>query len=421
MSDAVYEPILRIEEMEAAGGWTIERARASTIVAIAAGLMAIGAVMTFSASVGPEHAPVWWPLWKSPVVRQFMFVGAGLISMVIAMHIPYRLWSKGRGFFAIAFLVVSLVALSLVFVPHIGVRINNARRWVQFGPASMGIRFQPSELLKISLPVFLSVWITQVVNIRKFWRGLVPIMVIVGICAAAVGIEDFGTAALLAAVAGTMLLVAGARWWHLSMMVFPAVPVAGWLLMSRSHRMERLMIFRDIWHDPLRKGYQVIQSLCTIASGGWWGRGLGQGFVKSYLPEARTDFIFAVICEELGIIGAIAVMGLFVVLIWQGLMVVTRCNDPVGRLLAFGITFILGFQAAMNIAVVTVSVPTKGIALPLVSGGGSGVIFLGALVGILANIARTPTTEVRAPDARVERERRLVAAFLTEAEITPQA
>jgi cell division protein FtsW len=162
--------------------------------------------------------------------------------------------------------------------------------------------------------------------------------------------------------------------------------------------MERLLIFLDIWRDPMGKGYQAIQSLCTIASGGWWGRGLGRGFVKSYLPEARTDFIFAVICEELGIVGAVAVMALFVALIWQGLMVVRRCEDPVGRLLAFGITFILGFQAAMNIAVVTVSVPTKGIALPLVSGGGSGVIFLGALVGVLASIARTPGRQ------RVERE-----------------
>src|SRR4029079_16986512 len=104
MSDAVYEPILRIDESDAVGGWTIERARAAIIVAIAAGLMAIGAVMTFSASVGPEHAPVWWPLWKSPIIRQFMFVAAGLLSMVIAMHVPYRLWSKGRGFFALAFL-----------------------------------------------------------------------------------------------------------------------------------------------------------------------------------------------------------------------------------------------------------------------------------------------------------------------------
>ena len=126
-----------------------------------------------------------------------------------------------------------------------------------------------------------------------------------------------------------------------------------------------------------------------IASGGWWGRGLGHGFVKGYLPEARNDFIFAVICEELGMVGAATVILLLVSLMWKSRHVINQCVDPAGRLLAFGIAMMIGLQAAMNIAVVTVSVPTKGISLPLVSAGGSGAIFLGALVGILANIARS--------------------------------
>jgi cell division protein FtsW len=133
----------------------------------------------------------------------------------------------------------------------------------------------------------------------------------------------------------------------------------------------------------------VIQSLCTIASGGWFGNGLGQGFVKGYLPEARNDFIFAVICEELGMIGATAVIGLLIALMWQGRKTIIRCIDPAGKLMALGIVLTLGLQAAMNIGVVTVSIPTKGISLPLVSAGGSGAIFLGALTGILASIART--------------------------------
>ena len=167
------------------------------------------------------------------------------------------------------------------------------------------------------------------------------------------------------------------------------MPAFGYLLWSRPHRIDRLLIFVDPWSDPEGKGYQIIQSLCTIASGGWWGRGLGSGFVKGYLPEARNDFIFAVICKELGVIGAGAVIGLLIVLMWQSHRVIRRCVAPVGRLLAFGITLTLGLQAAMNIAVVTASVPTKGISLPLVSAGGSGAIFLGALVGVLANIARS--------------------------------
>jgi len=159
-------------------------------------------------------------------------------------------------------------------------------------------------------------------------------------------------------------------------------------LVSRPHRLDRLLTFVDIWRDPEGKGYQAVQSLCTIASGGWWGRGLGCGVVKGYLPEARNDFIFAVICEELGMVGAVAVIGLLIALIWQGRGVIHRCIDPMGRLLAFGILATLGLQATMNLAVVTVSVPTKGISLPLVSAGGSGAVLLGGLVGMLANIAR---------------------------------
>src|SRR5262245_44785673 len=131
MSEAVYEPELMVEQSEPALAWTAERARAAVIVAIAAGLMAIGAVMTFSASVRPERPVIWWPIWTSPVMRQFLFVVAGLFSMLVAAHIPYRIWSKARGYLALGFLLCSLAVLSLVFVPHIGVKVNNARRWVQ--------------------------------------------------------------------------------------------------------------------------------------------------------------------------------------------------------------------------------------------------------------------------------------------------
>lgn len=388
MSDAVYDPAF--DNDSACGWWTPERARAAAIVSIAAGLMVIGAVMTFSASASPDKPIAWYSLWKSAAIRQLIFVALGLLAMLVTAQVPYRIWTVGRGHIAAFFLAVSLAAVMLVFVPGLGVSVNNARRWLQIGPASLGLRFQPSELVKIFLPIFLATWMTYRLDVRQFWRGLMPVIAVIGVCVGAVGIEDFGTAALLAAMAGVMLLMAGAKFWHLALMVVPAIPAFVYLLLSRAHRMERLMSFMDIWADPMNKSYQVIQSLCTIVSGGWWGRGLGRGFVKGYLPEARTDFIFSVICEELGIIGGCAVIGLFLVMMWQGLNVIRHCDDPVGRLLAFGITFTIGFQAAMNIAVVTVSVPTKGIALPLVSSGGSGVIFLGILVGVLANIARTP-------------------------------
>ncbi len=365
-----------------------ERAHAMSvwIVAVAGGLMAIGAVMTFSASTSIDHPLVIWPIWQTDAIRQLAFVIAGLIAMLVMTRVPYSLWSVGRGYGALVLLILALGVCALVFVPGLGVEVNGAIRWLKIPGTSS--RFQPSELVKGALPIFLATWTAYRVNVRKFWTGLLPMMIVTGICAGGIGLEDFGTAALLVVVAGGMLLVAGAKIWHLLLMVVPVVPAFGYLIITKPHRIDRLKIFLDPFQDAAGKGYQVIQSMCTIVNGGWWGRGLGNGFVKGYLPEARNDFIFAVICEELGIVGAIAVICLFITLVWLGRGVVMRCPDPVGRLLAFGIVLIVGVQAAMNIAVVTASVPTKGIALPLVSAGGSGTVFLGGLVGVLANIAR---------------------------------
>jgi len=361
--------------------------RSAAIVGIAAGLMGIGAVTTFSAGASVDRHVTAWPLWESATVRQLMFVVAGLAAMLVMTRVPYRVWFAGRGWFVLVPLLVALIALVLVFVPGVGVEVNGARRWVQV-PGSR-VQFQPSELAKVVLPIFLAGWLVYRVDIRAFWRGLLPAAGAIGLCVGLVGLEDFGTAVLLAAVAGGVLLMAGAKWLHLVMLAFPAASAFGYLLWSRPHRIERLLIFLDPWSDPEGKGYQVIQSLCTIASGGWWGRGLGAGFVKGYLPEARNDFVFAVICEELGMVGAVAVIGLLVALLWQSRGVIRACADPAGRLLALGIALTLGLQAAMNIGVVTGSLPTKGISLPLVSAGGSGAVFLGALVGVLANIARS--------------------------------
>lgn len=365
-----------------------ERARATSvwIVAVAGGLMSIGAVMTFSASTSIDHPLIIWPIWATDAIRQLAFVTVGLIAMLVMTRVPYTLFSAGRGIVALILLLMALGVCCLVFVPGMGVEVKGAVRWLKI--PGTGSRFQPSELVKGALPIFLATWTVYRVEVRKFWTGMLPMVIVTGICAGLIGREDFGTAALLALVAGGMLLVAGAKVWHLFLMVLPALPAFGYLIIDKPHRIDRLKIFLDPFQDASGKGYQVIQSLCTIISGGWWGRGLGNGFVKGYLPEAHNDFIFAVICEELGIVGAIAVIGLFITFLWLGRSVMRQCSDPAGRLLAFGIVLMLGGQAAMNIAVVTASVPTKGIALPLVSAGGSGTVFLGAMVGVLANIAR---------------------------------
>lgn len=391
MTRAIHDPLLiRMDGADPSSVWSAGRARSVAIVGITVGLMGIGAVMTFSARArfpGDPQLIDAWSFWATGA-RQLFFVLGGLIAMLLAMGLPYRIWSARGGVAAVGLLLLAFGLMLLVYVPGVGLEVKGARRWTLLGPESLGLRLQPSEVMKLALPIFLAAWMSVRGDIRRFWSGLLPAVAVAGACAAVVGIEDFGTAALLAAVTGLMLIVGGARWWHVGLLAMPGVVAFGGLLMSRAHRLERLTAFQDIWADPEGRGYQAIQSLCAIASGGWWGRGLGNGVVKGYLPEAHNDFIFAVICEELGLVGGMAVIGLLVALMWQALRVVSLCPDPFGRLLAFGIAVTLGLQAAMNIGVVTVSLPTKGISLPLVSAGGSGAVCLGAMVGVLAAIAR---------------------------------
>lgn len=392
MSVALHEPdLLNHRGRTSPLLWTQGRATAVALVSLAAGLMAVGAVMTFSARArvpADEHLVGGWETW-SQWTRQLVFVFSGLIVMLAASRFPYRLWYARNGLLTIAFLVVAFILLLLVFVPGIGDAGKGAHRWVVLGSEKRGLRLQSSELMKLALPIFLAVWMTRLADIRNFKRGFLPVVVVVGVCTAVVGLEDYGTAALLAAVAGLMMLVAGARWLHIILPIIPACAAFVFLLISKPHRMERIVAFQNIWADPQDTGYQAIQSLCTIANGGWWGRGLGQGVVKQYLPEAHNDFIFAVICEELGIVGAVAVIALYIAFLFSAHKAIRLCQEPTGRLLALGLALTIGLQAAMNIAVVTVSVPTKGISLPLVSAGGSGAICLGAMVGVLASIPRT--------------------------------
>ena len=232
----------------------------------------------------------------------------------------------------------------------------------------------------------------------KQWRwGFVPLVLGFGMCAALVLKEDFGTAALLSVVVVVMILMAGCRWWHVAMLIPPGVLVV-WGAIFRdptSFRYKRMMAFLNPFADMKGAGYHPAESLLTIASGGFWGLGLGNGIQKmGYLPEDNTDFIFAVICEELGFFGAMMVIGLFLAFVIIGWRIAMRCQHQFGKMVAFGITAMIGLQAAFNIAVVTVTVPTKGIALPLISSGGTGWIMKALAIGVLMSIERVNRREI---------------------------
>jgi cell division protein FtsW len=234
-------------------------------------------------------------------------------------------------------------------------------------------------------------------SIKLYWKRFVPICLLAAAVVGLVIVEDFGTAAFIALLSFLMLIIAGVKWWHiLTPLPFGVIAFCAALFRSPT-RLQRIAAFLNPqkWADST--AYQANQSLIALGSGGLWGKGLGRGICKyGHLPEDTTDFIFAIIGEELGFIGNAAVIGLFIVFVWLGILVIVRCRDRFGRLLAGGIVLTIGIQAAFNIGVVTVVLPTKGIPLPFVSAGGTGMLLSAAAVGVLLNIAKQSTqTAVR--------------------------
>jgi cell division protein FtsW len=253
------------------------------------------------------------------------------------------------------------------------------------------LSFQPAELAKVVMIVWLAALLTRSgCDVRDLRRGFLPALLSAGLLIALTSIEDFGTAALMGVVMLAMLLLAGARWLHLVGTGFLGLLAGAGLILLEPYRLRRIIIWLTEEPDPAGEGYQITQSLIAIGSGGWCGRGLGAGVQKyGYLPQDNNDFILAILCEELGAVGGLVVVALFLLLLWRGWRISAAVPNSFGKLLAAGITLTICLQAAFNIAVVTNSVPTKGISLPFVSAGGSGVVFLGIAAGLLASVGRS--------------------------------
>lgn len=289
----------------------------------------------------------------------------------------------------IAYPALAVVALALVvvLVPGLGIVRGGARRWIGLG----AINVQPSELAKIVVVLYLARSIVRKgARVETFSVGIVPHVMVVGVLAALVVVEpDFGTAALLSVLLVAMLFAGGVRIRHLVVPLLPALPLAAYAIHSSPYRLRRVMVFLDPWQHPRDAGFQLVQSFIAFGSGGALGNGLGESKQKMfYLPEAHTDFIFSVIGEELGLIGALLVVALFAALAVRGFRVALRHPTVFGQLVAFGVTVLLVAQAGVNMAVVLGLLPTKGLALPFVSYGGSAMIGALASVGVLLALSR---------------------------------
>ena len=320
--------------------------------------------------------------------RQIIWAVAGLLVMAATMRIDHRLLGEQR--VVIAILLVSLLLLAATLVPGLGRTVNGSRRWLRLGLLS----FQPSELAKVALVIYLSYYIVKKgERIRDFMNGITPAYVVAGVfMATAVFQPDFGTTMTIALVTGIMLFAGGANVLHLGAIILAGLPFIYMAVFHTAYRARRIFSFLDPWADPHGSGHQIIQSFLAFGSGGIFGRGLGEGRQKLlFLPERHSDFIYAVIGEELGLIGALVVLALFLFLLWRGMRIALAAHERFSRMLAFGITLLICLQALMNMAVVTGMFPTKGIVLPLVSYGGSSLVITMGALGVLLNISRETT------------------------------
>src|SRR6202163_725417 len=348
-------------------------------------LVALSVVMVYSAS-----APVALQRYGQAsffVVRQAMWAALGLPMLWFLMKVDYRTYREP----VFIWCCLGLAILALVAVLF-SAPVNNARRW--FGMAGIGV--QPSEFAKLAAIIFIAAILERRMHrIDEVTYSLLPIGIVVAVLVGLILLEpDFGTSMSLILIAAAMVFTAGLHYRYIAGALLAALPAVYIILMGASYRRRRLLAFLNPWDDPLGDGFQIIQSLIAVGAGGVWGRGLMNGVQKLfYLPEPHTDFIYSVISEELGLVGATAVILCFAIITWRGLRAALRAPDSFGAFLAVGLTTMIAVQALVNISVVLGLMPTKGIPLPFVSAGGSSLLINLLGMGVLLNVSQHASSQ----------------------------
>lgn len=352
------------------------------ILAITVALLIIGIVMIFSSSavIAAERFGDSYYFLK----RQIAWTAIGMTLMFLAMRIDYRSLSK----YSYLIYAGAVFMLLIVLIPGVGHSVNGAQRWIRIG----FITFQPSEFAKLGLIIFFAALLAKKDaegKLKDFLMGYAPNLVALGLVFFLIQLQpDLGTALIIGLVAFFLFTVAGIRLSYLVGTALFMVPILWTAIYSVDYRWRRIMSFLNPWEDVSDSGYQIIQSFIALSRGDLWGLGLGAGRQKLfYLPEPHTDFIFSIIGEELGLIGAMVVIILFAAFAWRGFRVGLHAPDRFGALLALGVTFAITAQALINIAVVVGIAPTKGLPLPFISLGGSALVMWLASVGLLANVS----------------------------------
>jgi len=382
----------------------------NVLVLVTLALTAFGLVMVYSATSARAVDGNGQPMYY--LTRQALFAGIGLVALIVAARTPYDFWRR----ISPSLMLVSLVMLAGVLL--IGQSVNGARRWFSLGPFAV----QPSEIAKLAL----AAWVAALLARRRTPRSLTelgkPLGIVAGIACVLVLVEpDLGTAIAIVVMLGAILVVAGLPSGLLARSFAIVIALGVLSIWIEPYRRARLFSFLDPWHDAQGAGFQVVQAMIGLGSGGIFGVGIGHGVVKIFdLPEAHTDMIFATIGEELGLVGTAGVILAYAAFGWAGFRIALACKDPFGKLLATGVTVLVCGQAAINLAAVMAIAPLTGITLPFVSYGGSSLIAALCGVGILLNIGNADAVEGRArvrdrgrgnrrPRAAVARDRRVAA------------
>ena len=370
----------------ARGGIRRERHEPAYPLLLAAmALTAIGIVMVYSSSSVRSYFSSADPAAQG--LEQLVWAAIGLVGLVLAMRLDFR----HLRYLAIPFYVITLALLVAVLVPGIGSEINGSRRWIVIpGVGSL----QPAEFAKLAIVLYLAHWLDRRgKEVRSFWNGLVPFGMLVAPGFFLIAMEpDLGTAGVYVIVAVSIFFMAGANLLYLTAIGASILAVAWLMISSTSYQMERVQTFLDPFRDPLGAGYNTVQALMALALGGITGLGLGESRMKFlYLPAPSTDFIFAIIGEEWGLVGTLTVLALFVVVAYQGYRIAITAPDTFSGLVACGVTTWLVVQAFINLAVVTALMPVTGIPLPFISAGGSALTINLAAIGILLSISRETT------------------------------
>ncbi|MBA2408292.1 MAG: putative lipid II flippase FtsW [Gammaproteobacteria bacterium] len=347
-------------------------------------LLGVGLVMVSSASIGIADSLTGDPLYCFK--RQLIFIVISLVAMAAVYGVPLEWWRKASqpALIAVVFL------LALVLIPGVGKTINGSSRWLTLGAFSL----QVSELAKLFVIVYLAAYIDRhALRLRTAARAVIPPLSVLGVIGVLLLMEpDYGAAAVLLATSLGMLFLGGVRLWQFALLLTGAGATLSALAVSSPYRLERITTFVNPWADPYDTGFQLTQSLIAIGSGSWWGVGLGDSIQKLfYLPEAHTDFLFAVVAEELGLAGMAGVIALYSLLVWRCFSLgrtAERCGQDFAASVSFGIGMWLGLQAFINMGVNLGILPTKGLTLPLMSAGGSSIVVVCVALGLLLRVHR---------------------------------